>query len=135
MYDAGYAVNGTPGTDATGGDPVVLDTTQLAAQTCGDAALARTVLEMFLDQSAAVLRAVRESADARSRAEAAHLIKGSSRAIGAARVAAAAQRVEELGADDGEGAVLAAIAALHASVAEARAAIAAALDGNATQGL
>ena len=135
VFDAGFAVNDQPGAEAPGTLPAVLDKAHLAAQTCGDAALARAVLEMFLDQSADVLRAVRETRDPGSRSEAAHLLKGSSRAIGAVRVAAAAQEVEDLAADAADGLVLAAVAALHASVAEARAAIAAELDGNASQGL
>lgn len=135
MFDAGFAVNDRPGASAPGAAPAVLDKAHLEAQTCGDAALARAVLEMFLEQSAGVLRAVRETSDPAGRADAAHLLKGSSRAIGAARVAAAAELVEDLPDDAPEGLVLAAIAALHASVAEARAAIAAELDGKASQGL
>ncbi len=135
VFDAGYAVNG-PGPDVTEGRPTaVLDKAHLSAQTLGDEALARSVLEMFLDQSAEVLRTVRDTRDAVARSQAAHLLKGSSRAIGAMRVAVAAQQVEDLSPAAPEGEVLAAVAALHASVAEARAAIAAELDGNASHGL
>lgn len=136
MFDAGYAVNGPrrePGGPAPEG--AVLDVSVLDAQTLGDEALARSVLSMFLEQSADVLRAVRETRDARARADAVHLLKGSSRAIGAARVSLAAQQVEDLPANASHGDVLAAIAALHASVAEARAAIAARLDGSGSPGL
>jgi HPt (histidine-containing phosphotransfer) domain-containing protein len=113
----------------------VLDAAVLAEQTFGDEALARSVLAMFLEQSANVLRVVRDTQDPKARADAAHLLKGSSRAIGAARVSTAAQQVEDLPADASQSEVLSAVAALHASVAEARAAIAAQIDGNASHGL
>jgi hypothetical protein len=60
--------------------PAVLDAAVLAGQTLGDEALARSVLAMFLDQSADVLRVVRDTQDPQARADAAHLLKGSSRA-------------------------------------------------------
>jgi HPt (histidine-containing phosphotransfer) domain-containing protein len=136
VFDAGYGVNG-PRRKPSGcaEQPAVLDASVLAGQTFGDEALARSVLAMFLDQSADVLRVVRDTQDAKARADAAHLLKGSSRAIGAARVSAAAQQVEDLPADAPQSDVLSAVAALHASVAEARAAIAAQIDGNASHGL
>ncbi len=136
MFDAGYAVNG-PRREPSGPalEAAVLDLSVLDAQTLGDEALARSVLAMFLEQSADVLRAVRETGDARARADAAHLLKGSARSIGAARVSFAAQQVEDLPVDASHGDVLAAVAALHASVAEARAAIAARIDGNGSPGL
>lgn len=134
MFDAGWGPGSRMAETAAAGAgrmAPVLDKDHLAAQTMGDPDLAREVMALFLDQSADVLRAVRETADPVARAEAAHLLKGSARAIGAARVAACAERVERLPAHAAEGEVLAAIADLHASVAEARAAIAAELDGNA----
>jgi HPt (histidine-containing phosphotransfer) domain-containing protein len=136
VFDAGYGMNG-PRRESTGcaEQPAVLDAAVLAGQTLGDEALARSVLAMFLDQSADVLRVVRDTQDPQARADAAHLLKGSSRAIGAARVSAAAQQVEDLPADAPQSHVLSAVAALHASVAEARAAIAARIDGNASHGL
>ena len=52
-----------------------------------------------------------------------------------ARVDRPAVRVEDLPADASQSEVLSAVAAPHASVAEARAAIAAQIDGNASHGL
>ncbi|MHB2168856.1 Hpt domain-containing protein [Alsobacter sp. R-9] len=113
----------------------VLDRGHLAAQTMHDADVARDVLAMFLEQSAQVMRRLRESRNSDERIQVAHLLKGSARAVGATRVAAAAAAVEDLPPGTDETQALPLIVALHASVAEARAAIAAELDGNTSLGL
>jgi HPt (histidine-containing phosphotransfer) domain-containing protein len=115
--------------------PAVLDIEHLTAQAMDDADLAREVLEMFLDQSADMLRVVREAAGAADRRNAAHRLKGSARAVGAFRVAAASEALEFLPEDADEPSLLDRIAALHASVAEVRSAIAARLAGAQGMGL
>jgi HPt (histidine-containing phosphotransfer) domain-containing protein len=113
----------------------VLDRAHLAAQALDDPELAREVLAMFLDQSADMLRIVREALSPVDRRNAAHRLKGSARAVGAFRVAAASEQFECLPDDADEGAQLDRIAALHASVAEVRSAIAAELAGCDSPGL
>jgi HPt (histidine-containing phosphotransfer) domain-containing protein len=121
------------------GDPgeehVVLDLRHLTAQTMGDADLARDVLGMFFEQSNDVLRRLRDARDPRVRSDAAHLLKGAARAVGAFAVAAEAERVESLADEADEGAVLAVVAGLHAAVAEARSVIAARLQDRQVGGL
>ncbi len=91
----------------------------------GDEEVQREVAGLFMDQTASVLKVLREAAHAPQRVDAAHQLKGSARAVGAWRVAAAAEIVERLGPDASDDQLMEAMAGLHASVAEARAAIAA----------
>lgn len=114
---------------------VVLDRQHLMAQAMGDEMLAAEVLEMFMEQSADILRTIRDAASVAIRSDAAHRLKGGARAIGAFRVADAAQALEDLAEEAHEDDVLEAIAALHAAVAEARATIAATLHGSDRPGL
>jgi HPt (histidine-containing phosphotransfer) domain-containing protein len=107
----------------------ILDRDHLARQTHNDADLERQVMGMFFEQSALVLRQIRDAAEPRQRSEAAHRLKGSARAVGAWRVAEASDRLETLPPSATDDRVLEAIAGLHATVAEARAAIAGLLDG------
>jgi len=93
--------------------PVALD--HLARQTGGDASLAREVLEMFLTRVAADLERVKAAGPGEARRQAAHLIVGSARAIGAGEVARLAAAVE---AEAGE--ATSAIAALETAIAVAR---------------
>ena len=113
----------------------VLDHEHLRRQTMGDDGLGAEVLAMFLDQSAVLLRAVREAQGPRMRSDAAHTLKGSARAVGAFAVAETAHLVEMLAVESSEDAVLDAVARLHADVAEARSAIAAKLHGGTSPGL
>jgi HPt (histidine-containing phosphotransfer) domain-containing protein len=71
--------------------PVDLD--HLARQAGGSTALAREVLRLFLDGIPGDFAKLK-AATGKDRAEAAHLIVGSARAIGAGRVAAAAAAIE-----------------------------------------
>lgn len=113
----------------------ILDLDHLARQTLHDSELEREVISMFFEQSAQALRQIRNAAGHGQRIEAAHKLKGSARAVGAFRVAEASDRLESLppGADEGQ--LLDAIAGLHATVAEARAAIAGLLDPSGPGGL
>jgi HPt (histidine-containing phosphotransfer) domain-containing protein len=65
----------------------------LKAQTFEDAALQRELAQLFLDQAARLLDRL-PSLDPRAQGDAAHLLKGSARGIGAVAVAAAAERYE-----------------------------------------
>jgi HPt (histidine-containing phosphotransfer) domain-containing protein len=112
-----------------------IDWDHFGRQTMGDAELARDILTMFLDQSNELLRAVRDARSTFDRRDAAHLLKGSARAVGAFGVAEAASRIESLSGDAGEGPLLEAVARLHAAVAEARSAMAARLPGGHGPGL
>jgi HPt (histidine-containing phosphotransfer) domain-containing protein len=96
-----------------------VDLQHLARQTGGNDALGREVLKMFVDGVPADLARLKAAAG-KERCEAAHLILGSARAIGAGAVAAAAGAVEA-----GEGSV----DTLEAALAEARTFIAAYLSG------
>ena len=96
-----------------------IDTAHLKRMTLGDAGLEREVLAMFAGQAVRLIEALAAwPADA---AEIAHTLKGSARAIGAFRVADAAEGLEATirhGDDPAE-----ALARLKEAVAEARAAI------------
>lgn len=105
--------------------PEILDLEHLSRQTMGDEAVQREVAGLFMDQTAKVLKLMRETALVSQRSDAAHQLKGSARAVGAWRVAEAAEIVERLAPDASEDQFMEAMAGLHASVAEARAAIAA----------
>jgi HPt (histidine-containing phosphotransfer) domain-containing protein len=96
-----------------------IDIAHLKRMTPGDAGLEREVLAMFAGQAARLIGALAAlPADA---AEIAHTLNGSARAIGAFRVAAAAEAFEAEMRDGGEPA--AALAALQQAVAQARGAI------------
>lgn len=87
-----------------------IDLTHLDRQTGGEVALQRQVLQLFAANSIADLDLLRGSSG-RSRQEAAHLLVGSARAIGAIEVARLAAELEK---GDGD------VALLEAAVAEAR---------------
>jgi HPt (histidine-containing phosphotransfer) domain-containing protein len=104
-----------------------IDLAHLARQTFDDPALQEELLGLFDDQSARLLS--RTSAEDAPRLQAVadvHMLRGSALAVGAWRVAAAAQALEV--AFERENSekpeIAAALAALAAAVAEARAAIA-----------
>ena len=97
--------------------PIDLD--HLKRMTLGDAGLEREVLAMFAGQSAGLARAL--AGLPANAAALAHTLKGSARAIGAVRVTAATEWLET--AMRGEANAAQALAALHDSVAETRAAI------------
>jgi HPt (histidine-containing phosphotransfer) domain-containing protein len=96
-----------------------IDIAHLARMTLGDVSLEREVLAMFAGQSAGLVSVL--ATWPANAAALAHTLKGSARAIGAVRVAEAAEWLEAAMRDDADASQ--ALAALHDSVAEARAAI------------
>jgi HPt (histidine-containing phosphotransfer) domain-containing protein len=96
-----------------------IDMAHLGRMTLGDISLEREVLAMFAGQSAGLVSALATlPPDA---AALAHTLKGSARAIGAFRVAEAAEQLEAAMLDDTDASE--ALAALNDSIVEARAAI------------
>ena len=73
---------------------LILDRDHLARYTLGDAALEQEVLSLFIGQIPETVTLLRESRDGQSWGRAAHTIKGSAKAIGAWKLAAAAERAE-----------------------------------------
>lgn len=73
---------------------LILDRDHLARYTLGDSGLEREVLKLFIDQVPESLALLRGSRDADAWLRAAHTIKGSARAVGAWRLADAAERAE-----------------------------------------
>jgi HPt (histidine-containing phosphotransfer) domain-containing protein len=99
-----------------------IDLVHLARMTLGERSLEREVLQLF-DRQAAVLMEQIQAASPEDRPALAHTLKGSARAIGAASVARAAEALELMhGAAESD--LRRVIAALRASVEEARAFIA-----------
>lgn len=88
-----------------------IDLVHLAAQTMGDKALEAEILQMFAKQARCL---VQDIAGARGETVTAlaHRLKGSARAVGAFRVASAAERLEAEPTDAG------AMASLHAATIE-----------------
>jgi len=108
------------------GEPAI-DLVHLARQTDGDAALELELLALFDRQSGKLLGELSVEVPARHlRADMAHKLRGSALAIGAGRVAGAAQTLETLLNSDrvGPNECERALGGLAAAVAEARAAIA-----------
>lgn len=75
-----------------------VDFTFLAAQTFGDTELERDVLELFVAQARKTLQRLPDLPTA-EQADAAHLLKGSARGIGAGAAAAAAEAYEGAASD------------------------------------
>jgi HPt (histidine-containing phosphotransfer) domain-containing protein len=71
-----------------------LDAGHLARQTFGDRALERELLELFEAQCGRVMAVLAGAGELRDKADAAHTLKGAARAVGAWRVALAAERLE-----------------------------------------
>ena len=80
----------------TGTSPAgqALDLVHLSAQTFGDRALERELLELFEQQCRRLLPAIAGRNAIMARADAAHTLKGAARAVGAERVAAIADAIE-----------------------------------------
>ena len=103
----------------------VIDLVHLARQTGGDQPLELELLGMFDRQSAKLVqRVAMTDVPRRARGDVAHRLRGSALAIGAGRVALAAEAVEKAFDIEGDE-PSAALAELSAAVEEARAAIAA----------
>jgi HPt (histidine-containing phosphotransfer) domain-containing protein len=105
---------------ATGKASGVLDFTHLVRQTLGDSLLEREILQLFMRQSTILLQGLENPLSRERQVIAAHTLKGSARAVGAWRVAQAAESVEAC-PDDG------ALAVLRKRVEEVNAAIVAVL--------
>jgi HPt (histidine-containing phosphotransfer) domain-containing protein len=75
-------------------DSAVLDLDHLRCQTAGDRGLERDLLVLFDAQCARLRPLMAAGRSPAERADAVHTLKGSARAIGAWRVAAAADRLE-----------------------------------------
>ncbi len=105
-----------------------IDVDHLARMTLGDRSLEREVLQLFDRQAAMLLARMRQTPPAVV-AACAHTLKGSSRGIGAWRVAGAAETVE-LAAVANSAELNAAIDRLGISVEEARLVIAELLRGH-----
>jgi HPt (histidine-containing phosphotransfer) domain-containing protein len=75
-------------------DSQVLDLDHLRRQTAGDRALERELLTLFEAQCARLWPLVRHGSFSPERADAAHTLKGSARAIGAWTIASVADRLE-----------------------------------------
>jgi HPt (histidine-containing phosphotransfer) domain-containing protein len=73
-----------------------VDLVHLSRYTLGERALEREVLELFCAQSLVYLARLRDARSDKDWKDAAHSLKGSAAAIGAWRVAEAAQRAEAL---------------------------------------
>ena len=73
-----------------------IDLVHLARQTLGDRDLEREILGLFIVQAKSILNQLEKAAEARARMDLAHTLKGSARAVGAWRVAAAAETCELL---------------------------------------
>jgi len=105
----------------------VIDEDHLRRMTLGDGSLEREVLEIFARQTVLTCNRLAGAEPARA-AAIAHTIKGSARGIGAWRVAAAAERLEQAAsAESGREAIQGAIVQLESVSAEVRDAIAARL--------
>jgi len=74
--------------------PEILDRDHLARYTLGDAALEQEVLGLFIGQVPETVAMLRNSGDPEAWLRAAHTIKGSARAVGAWKLADAAERAE-----------------------------------------
>jgi len=79
-----------------------IDLAVLERATLGDAALAREVLSLFSGHAEKLLAEIAGAADARTRREAAHGLKGAALGIGAAAVAEAAAQLEAVAGDPDE---------------------------------
>jgi HPt (histidine-containing phosphotransfer) domain-containing protein len=100
-----------------------IDLVHLARQTLGDRALEAEILDLFMVQARALVDRLSETKDGRMRLEIAHTLKGSARAVGAFRVARAAEDCERVASADDAG-WRAALSGLASAVREANGAIA-----------
>ena len=116
---------GTVGSAVDGEEPEApVDMAHLARYTLGDAALEREVLELFCTQSVSYLEQLRAATSHKDWCHAAHSLKGSARAVGAWRMARAAEYIEALREDIPPEVRAAQIGELEASLQEASAFVA-----------
>lgn len=98
-----------------------IDHKHLARYTLGDRALEREVLQLFCSQTLLCLEGLRNARSLAQWSEAAHSLKGSAKAVGAARVAEAAARAETLTALEPGKARESRLMEIEAAIAEAKA--------------
>ena len=87
----------TQNTDAGATNPAIFDRVHLSQYTGGDDALERELIGLFIAQFAPVRAQLNEAASAGDWKFAAHSLKGSARSIGAPRIAALTDELEDLG--------------------------------------
>jgi HPt (histidine-containing phosphotransfer) domain-containing protein len=105
-------------------DSQEFDLAHLERQTFGDAALQDDLLRLFEQQCARLLPVIAGAGPSAERADAAHALKGSARAVGAWPVASHAEALETALAEPVPGNAASLIDGLEAAVAAARAALA-----------
>lgn len=91
------AIQATQNADAGAADPAIFDRKHLSQYTGGDDALERELVGLFLAQFAPVQAQLNEAASADDWKFAAHSLKGSARSIGAPRIAALTEEIEDIG--------------------------------------
>lgn len=96
-----------------------VDLVHLRRYTLGDKALEAEVLGLFLAQLPETIASLKSAATERDWKIAAHALKGSSRAVGAWRIAALAQEAEALPSNTPTGTLSEAIEKLEVAAAEA----------------
>jgi HPt (histidine-containing phosphotransfer) domain-containing protein len=104
--------------------PWPVDIAHLARYTLGDKALEREVLGLFVAEMPRRIVALREACSEKEWKMAAHTLKGSSRAVGAWRIAHLAQQAEQLSVLTDVAACAVAVLRLVEAAAEAEAYIA-----------
>jgi HPt (histidine-containing phosphotransfer) domain-containing protein len=102
-----------------GSSELPVDLNHLRRYTLGDKALEQEVLRLFLAQLPETIASLRSAATERDWKMAAHTLKGSSRAVGAWRIASLAQEAEALVCSAEPQACSEAISKLEAAASEA----------------
>lgn len=101
-----------------------IDRKHLARYTLGNTALEEEILGLFLDQLPKTIASLRTAATDKEWVVAAHTLKGSSRCVGAWRLARTGEQAERLGGIANRRACLEAVLRIEAAADEARAYIA-----------
>lgn len=108
-----------PSEGKEGSSELPVDLGHLRRYTLGDKALEDEVLRLFVSQLSETLASLRSAANQREWKTATHALKGSSRAVGAWRIAALAEEAEAIVYERATAARLDAIARLEAAANEA----------------
>jgi HPt (histidine-containing phosphotransfer) domain-containing protein len=119
--DANGEEGRTSGTAAASATQMPVDLGHLRRFTLGDRRLEIEILGLFIEQMPITLSALREAESDRDWVNAAHTLKGSSRAVGAWRLAKLAERAERLGGTSDRAACERALDHLEEAAGEARA--------------
>lgn len=97
-----------------------IDRKHLARYTLGNTALEEEILGLFLEQLPKSIAALRSASTDRDWTMAAHTLKGSSRCVGAWRLARTGEQAERLGGVSNRRACLEAVLRIEAAAEEAR---------------